>query len=49
MNDLIKNRFFEIFIVIEEIFREFKNKIEKNNLIENSNIIYLDISIFMNK
>ena len=48
MNELIKNRFFKIFINIEEIFREFENKIEKSNLIEDSNIIYLDIPIGLN-
>ena len=45
MEDLINNRFFKIFINIEEIFRELENKIEKSTIIEDSNIIYLDIPI----
>ncbi len=48
MNDLIKNRFFKIFINIDEIFRELENKIEKSNIIEDSNLIYLDIPIGLN-
>ena len=48
MNDLIKNRFFKIFINLEEVFRELENKIDKSNLIEDSNIIYLDIPIGLN-
>ena len=45
MEDLINNRFFKIFINVEEIFRELENKIEKSTIIEDSNIIYLDIPI----
>ncbi len=45
MNDLIKNRFFKIFVNMEEIFRELENKIEKSILIEDTNLIYLDIPI----
>ena len=48
MDDLIKNRFFKIFINIDEIFRELENKIEKSNIIEDSNLIYLDIPIGLN-
>ena len=48
MNELIKNRFFKIFINIEEIFREFENKIEKSIIIEDSNQIYLDTPIGLN-
>ena len=29
MNELIKNRFFKIFINLEEVFRELENKIKK--------------------
>ena len=45
MNDLIKNRFFKIFINTDEIFNEFENKIERSVLIEDSNLIHLDIPI----
>jgi hypothetical protein len=45
MNELIKNRFFKIFINLDEIFRELENKIEKSIIIEDSNLIYLDIPI----
>ena len=48
MDDLIKNRFFKIFINLEEIFRELENKIEKSKIIEDSNLIYLDIPIGLN-
>ena len=48
MNDLIKNRFFKIFVNVEEIFRELENKIEKSILIEETNLIYLDIPIGLN-
>ena len=48
MNDLIKNRFFKIFVNLEEIFRELENKIEKSILIEDTNLIYLDIPIGLN-
>ena len=48
MDDLIKNRFFKIFINLEEIFRELENKIEKGKIIEDSNLIYLDIPIGLN-
>ena len=45
MNDLIKNRFFKMFINIDEIFRELENKIEKSSIIEETDLIYLDIPI----
>ena len=45
LNDLIKNRFFKIFLNIEEIFRELENKIEKSTIYEETNILYLDIPI----
>ena len=48
MNDLIKNRFFKIFINLDEIFRELENKIEKSIIIEDTNLIYLDIPIGLN-
>ena len=48
MNDLIKNRFFKIFIDLEEVFRELENKIEKSNIIEDTDLIYLDIPICLN-
>ena len=48
MEELIKNRFFKIFINLEEVFRELENKILKSNIIEESNIIYLDIPIGLN-
>ena len=48
MNDLIKNRFFKIFVNLEEIFKELENKIEKSILIEDTNLIYLDIPIGLN-
>jgi hypothetical protein len=48
MNELIKNRFFKIFINLDEIFRELENKIEKSIIIEDSNLLYLDIPIGLN-
>ncbi len=48
MDDLIKNRFFKIFIDLEEVFRELENKIDKSNIIEDTNLIYLDIPIGLN-
>ena len=45
MNDLIKNRFFKMFVNIDEIFRELENKIEKSSIIEDTDLIYLDIPI----
>ena len=48
MKDLIKNRFFKIFINLEEVFRELENKIEKSNIIEDIDLIYLDVPIGLN-
>ena len=48
MNELIKDRFFKIFIDLDEVFRELESKIEKSNLIEDSNLIYLDMPIGLN-
>ena len=48
MNDLIKNRFFKIFINLEEVFRELENKIDKSTIIEDSGLILLDIPIGLN-
>ena len=48
MKDLIKSRFFKIFIDLDEVFRELENKIDKSSIIEDSNIIYLDIPIGLN-
>ena len=45
INDLIKNRFFKIFLNVEEIFIELENKIQKSIIIEDTNVIYLDIPI----
>ena len=45
MNDLMKYRFFKIFVDLDEIFRELENKIEKSIIIEDTNLIYLDIPI----
>ncbi len=45
MNDLVKYRFFKIFVDLDEIFRELENKIEKSIIIEDTNLIYLDIPI----
>ena len=39
------NRFFKIFINIEEIIRELDNKIEKAIFIEETNVIFMDIYI----
>ena len=48
MKDLIKNRFFKMFINLDEVFIELDNKIEKSNIIEDTNLIYLDIPIGLN-
>ena len=45
INDLKKNRFFKIFLNVEEIFIELENKIQNSKIIEDTNIIYLDIPI----
>ena len=48
MKDLIKNRFFKMFINLDEVFIELDNKIERSNIIEDTNLIYLDIPIGLN-
>jgi len=48
MKDLIKNRFFKMFINLDEVFLELDNKIEKSNIIEDTDLIYLDIPIGLN-
>ena len=48
LEELIKNRFFKIFVNVDEIFRELETKILKSNIIEETNIIYLDIPMFNN-
>ena len=48
MKDLIKNRFFKMFVNLDEVFIELDNKIERSNIIEDSNLIYLDIPIGLN-
>ena len=45
LDELYKNRFFKIFINVDEIFTELETKISKSNVIEETNIIYLDIPI----
>ena len=45
LEELYKNRFFKIFINVDEIFTELETKISKSNVIEETNIIYLDIPI----
>ena len=48
MNELIKIRFFKMFINLDEVFKELDNKIERACIIEDTNIIYLDIPIGLN-
>ena len=45
LEEFQKNRFFKIFINVEEIFKELENKIQKSSIIEETNLIYLDIPI----
>ena len=45
LGELQKNRFFKIFVGIDEIMRELENKIEKSKIIEETNILYLEIPI----
>ena len=40
-----KNRFFKIFMNIDEIMRELENKMEKAKIIEETDLLYLDIPI----
>jgi len=48
LEDFQKNRFFKIFINIEEIMKELDNKIENSNFIEETNFIIMDIPIGLN-
>ena len=45
LEEFQKNRFFKIFINIQEIMKELENKIEKSTFIEESNSIIIDIQI----
>ena len=45
LEEFQKNRFFKIFINIEEIMKELKNKIENSTFIEETNSIIIDIKI----
>ena len=45
LEEFQKNRFFKIFINIEEIMKELENKIEKSTFIEETNSIIMDIQI----
>ena len=45
LEEFQKNRFFKIFINVEEIMKELENKIEKSTFIEETNLIIIDIQI----
>ena len=45
LEELQKNRFFKIFINIDEIIRELEKKIEKSKFIEDTNCIVIEIQI----
>jgi len=45
LEEFQKNRFFKIFINIDEIMRELENKIQNAKIIEETNILYLEIPI----
>ena len=45
LEEFQKNRFFKIFINIEEIMKELKNKIEKSIFIEDTNCVIIEIKI----
>ena len=45
LEEFQKNRFFKIFVNVEEIMEELENKIEKSNFIEESNCIVIEIQI----
>ena len=45
LEEFQKNRFFKIFINIEEIMKELENKIEKSIFIEDTNCIIIEIKI----
>ena len=46
MEELLKNRFFKLFINVEEVFRELETKIINCSIIEETNVIILDIPIY---
>ena len=48
MEELLKNRFFKIFINADEVYRELETKLSKSSIIEETNIIYLDVPIGLN-
>ncbi len=45
LEELQKNRFFKIFISVEEIIRELEKKIENSKFIEDTNCIIIEIQI----
>ena len=45
LEEFQKNRFFKIFINVEEIMKELDNKIEKSTFIEDKNSIIIEIKI----
>ena len=45
LEEFQKNRFFKIFISVEEIIKEFENKIEKSKFLEDTNCIIIEIQI----
>ena len=45
LEEFQKNRFFKIFINVEEIMKELENKIEKSIFIEDTNCIIIEIHI----
>ena len=45
LEEFQKNRFFKIFVNVEEIMKELENKIEKSTFIEETNSIIIDIQI----
>ena len=45
LEELVKNRFFKLFVNVDEIFRELETKIQNSSIIEETNVIYLDIPI----
>ena len=45
LEEFQKNRFFKIFINIEEIMKELENKIEKSIFMEDTNCIIIEIKI----
>ena len=42
LEEFQKNRFFKIFINVEEIMKELENKIEKSTFIEETNLIIMN-------